>query len=143
MSDPFRTAQDYESFLYTLREQFPIIRGSTVVLVRRGAGLGRVTGERQFEHGFRLVVRERLLLDREPLSIDGSAYEAWRDQERLFWYDPQPHTDEPALRSSFPHHKRVPPDIKHHRVPAPQLSFMHPNLPGLIAEIADLIGDKP
>jgi len=31
--------------------------------------------------------------------------------------------------------KHVPPDIKHHRVPAPELSFTRPNLPVLIAEI--------
>ena len=34
-----------------------------------------------------------------------------------------------------PHHKHVPPDIKHHRIPAPDLSFTRPNLPFLIEEI--------
>ena len=29
----------------------------------------------------------------------------------------------------------VPPDIKHHRIPAPDLSFTRPNLPFLIEEI--------
>lgn len=29
----------------------------------------------------------------------------------------------------------VPPDIKHHRIPAPGLSFDSPNLPMLIGEI--------
>ena len=33
------------------------------------------------------------------------------------------------------YHKHIPPDIKHHRVPAPGLSFASPNLPFLITEI--------
>jgi len=33
------------------------------------------------------------------------------------------------------HHKHIPPDIKHHRVPAPGLSFSSPNLSFLITEI--------
>lgn len=34
-----------------------------------------------------------------------------------------------------PHHKHIPPDIKHNRIPAPGLSFSQPNLPFIIAEI--------
>jgi len=41
----------------------------------------------------------------------------------------------PELAGSHPHHKHVPPDIKHHRVPAPGLSFQVPNLPFLIREV--------
>ena len=37
--------------------------------------------------------------------------------------------------SATPHHKHVSPDIKHHRIPAPGLSFDRPNLPLLIEEI--------
>ena len=36
---------------------------------------------------------------------------------------------------SDPHHKHIPPNIKHHRIPAPNLSFTCPNLPFLIEEI--------
>ena len=32
---------------------------------------------------------------------------------------------------SGPHHKHVPPNIKQHRVPAPEMSFTRPNLPVL------------
>jgi hypothetical protein len=45
------------------------------------------------------------------------------------------HPNDPTLASSHPHHKHVLPDIKHHRVPAPELSFTRPNLPFLIEEI--------
>jgi len=51
---------------------------------------------------------------------------------KLYWYDSWPHLNDPALASTHPHHKHVPPDIKHNRVPAPALSFAEPNLPFLI-----------
>jgi hypothetical protein len=28
---------------------------------------------------------------------------------------------------TLPHHKHILPDIKHHRIPAPDMSFTHPN----------------
>jgi len=36
---------------------------------------------------------------------------------------------------THPHHKHIPPAIKHHRIPAPELSFKKPNIPYLIEEI--------
>lgn len=42
---------------------------------------------------------------------------------------------DPLLASTFPHHKHVHPDIKHHRVPAPGIGFTLTNLPFLIEEI--------
>lgn len=47
-------------------------------------------------------------------------------------YGPQPHLHIPEVASTHPHHKHVPPDIKHHRLPAPHLSFAQPDLPFLI-----------
>lgn len=47
--------------------------------------------------------------------------------------------EEEALDPTNPHHKHIPPDIKHHRIPAPELSFMHPNLPVLIEEVERLL----
>ncbi len=141
MNGHFRTLEDYELFLYSLAERFTSIRLSTLTWVRRGASLGRVAGELHFDHDFRLVVRERIVFDRLPLVIDGYGYEIWRGHEKLFWYDPQPHPDDATLRATHPHHKHVPPDIKHHRLPAPQMSFTRPNLPVLIEEIEGLIAD--
>ena len=40
-----------------------------------------------------------------------------------------------ARYPSIPHHKHILPDIKHHRLPAPGISFTQPNLPHLIREI--------
>jgi hypothetical protein len=73
MSDPLRTLEDYELFLYTLPERFKSIRHSTV-----------------------------------------------------------------TLASTHPHHKHILPDIRNHRVPAPEMSFTRPNLPSLIAEVEEL-----
>jgi hypothetical protein len=139
MSNPLRTSEDYELFLYTLTEQFPAVRRSTVALIRRGATLARVAGELYFDHDVRLVVRERLVYHRLPVVIDWYGYEVWRGNEKLYWYDSQPHPNDLNLESTHPHHKHIPPDIKHHRIPAPEMSFTQPNLPALIQEIETLI----
>lgn len=140
MTDPLRTAEDYELFLYTLADEFPSIRHSTLTFVRRGASLARVSGELHFDHAVRLIVRERLTFDRLPVTIDGYGYEVWRGEEKLYWYDSQPHPDDSVLQATHPHHKHLPPDIKHNRIPAPEISFSRPNLPLLIHEIEELIG---
>jgi len=139
MNDPLRTPEDYELFLYTLADQFPSVRRSTVVFIRRGATLARVTGELYFDQGIRLVVRERILYHCLPAVIDWYGYEVWQGKERLCWYDSQSHPNDPALQSTHPHHKHIPPDIKHNRAPAPEMSFNQPNLPALIREIETLI----
>jgi hypothetical protein len=54
MSIPFRTPEDYELFLYTIRELFPSVQRSSLVFVRRGSTLGQVSGELHFAHGFNL-----------------------------------------------------------------------------------------
>ena len=77
MSNPLRTIEDYELFLYTLKEQYPSVRHSTVILTRRGAYLARGSGELQFDHGFRLIVRERILYHRLPESQFGVGKPVW------------------------------------------------------------------
>jgi hypothetical protein len=139
MNNPLRTPFDYELFLYTLTEQFPSVLRSTLVFIRRGATLARVTGELQFKHGIKLVVRERVLYNDLPLTIHWYGYEVWHHNEKLYWYDSQPHPNDPTLASTHPHHKHIPPDIKHNRIPAPMMSFTCPNLPELIFEIEQLM----
>jgi len=139
MTNSLRTAEDYELFLYSLVEQFPSIKRSTIVFIRLGATLARVAGELFFDSGIRLVVRERILYHRLPAVIDWYGYEVWREDKKLFWYDSQPHPDEPSLQSTHPHHKHILPNIKHNRVPASKMSFNQPNLPAIITEIKSLI----
>jgi hypothetical protein len=133
--NPFQSLGEYESFVYTLPQQFASILRSTLIVARRGRLLAELSGELAFAGGRRLVVYERLTWDAGPLVIEGYSYEAWRGGEKLYWYDSQPHPDDPALASTDPHHKHIPPDIRHHRVPASDLSFTDPNLPFLIHEI--------
>ena len=142
MSNPLRTPEDYELFIYTITKNFPSVHHATLTFVRKGASLARVAGELFFEHEIRLVVRERILYRRLPGVIDWYGYEVWQGEEKLYWYDSQPHPNEPSLQSTHPHHKHISPDIKHNRIPAPDLSFTQPNLPHLIREIEALVQSK-
>jgi hypothetical protein len=133
--NPLRSLADYEAFIYTLSQRQAIIHRSTLVVIRRGATIAVLTGEVELPQGFRLLVREKLSFAQSPGEIKDYGYEVWRGEEQLYWHDSQPHPDDQSLASTHPHHKHIPPDIKHHRIPAPGLSFIEPNLPRLIEEI--------
>lgn len=137
--NPYQSLPDYEEFVYTLRQSFSSITSSTLVVVRRGALIVTVSGEIVFPKGYRLVVKERLTFDAGPLVLEHYGYEVWRGNEKLYWYDSQPHPHDSTLAVTHPHHKHTPPDIKHHRIPAPELSFTEPNLPYLIREVEQLL----
>lgn len=130
-----RSLREYENFVYTLIQRFPRILYSTLVVAQRGRSLAELKGEIAFNGRYRLVVYERLTWDNGPLTIVGYSYEVWQENEKLYWYDSQPHPGDPTLAGTHPHHKHIPPDIKHHRIPAPGLSFTPPNLPFLIEEV--------
>lgn len=98
--------------------------------------IGKAEGKVFFSNGCQLRVLEILDFDAELIVSYG--YEVRRGEERLYWYDDAEHPNDPNLASTFPHHKHVPPDIKHNRIPAPEISFKHPNLPFIIAEIENL-----
>ena len=91
----------------------------------------------------RLGVREYLRFDLGLPRILQYSYQLWRHGEKLYWYDSQPHPEDPALAATHPHHKHVAPDIKHNRLPAPNLSFTEANLPILIEEIERDVLGKP
>ena len=130
----FTSFTTYETFIYELPTHYATIQASTLTLIRRGRHIAVIRGEVSFPANIRLRVYEELVA-LPTLEITGYGYEVWRDEEKLYWYDPQPHPDNPALASTHPHHKHVLPDIKHNRIPAPGLSFTQPNLPLLIEEI--------
>ncbi|MBI4671422.1 MAG: hypothetical protein HY741_07100 [Chloroflexi bacterium] len=137
--NPFQSLREYELFVYSLPQQFKSIESSTLLLIQRGRHYAELTGELFFGRDFRLSVYERLVWENGGLQIEGYSYEAWHGNDKIYWYDSQPHPDEPTLASTHPHHKHVPPDIRHHRVPAPGLSFSEPNLAILIQEIEKMI----
>ena len=140
--NPFRSLSEYEKFIYTLQQRFPSISQSTLTVARRGRGFAVLTGELIISGRFRLAAREILTWDAGDLAIQHYGYEVWLGAEKFYWYDPQPHPDDPSLASTPPHHKHVPPDIKHHRVPAPGLRFDGPNLPLLIEEVESILAKQ-
>ncbi len=147
--------KQYEELIYTLPTRYPSVRLSTLVLVPPGLNTARLTGLVTLGDDCVLCVYE--LLNFEQGVIEAYRYEVSRcfppfaenplpdaveycrvgylAKEKLYWYDSWPHPNDSALAATFPHHKHVPPNIKRHRVLAPGLSFTHPNLPVLIAEI--------
>jgi hypothetical protein len=136
--NPLQSLPEYEQFVYTLQQRYASIRQSSLTVIRRGATLARVAGTIELVGGYRLVVREKLSFAEDAGTIAGYGYEVWQGEQILYWYDSQPHPNEPSLAETLPHHKHIPPDIKQHRIPAPGLSTVEPNLPFLINEIESL-----
>lgn len=135
---PLQSLPEYERYIYTLPQQIPAIQRSTLTVIRRSQTAGEI------EIGdYRLVIREKLSFEGEMRPIVSYGYECWRGNEKLYWYDSQAHPNDSTLASTHPHHKHIPPDIKHHRIPAPGLSFTQPNLPFLIAEIEQAVLSNP
>lgn len=133
MANPLASVESYENFVYSLQQTFPQIKVSTLVVKRSGRLFAELSGQIVFDYNLRIFVRERL--DFKNHVIKGYGYEVWRGGEKLYWYDSQEHPNDPNLASTHPHHKHVHPQIKHHRIPAPELSFHQPNLAFIIAEV--------
>ena len=125
---------DYSRFVTELLHR-PTVVSSTVTVWSDSPYTGIAEGEVFFSNGIRLRLREELDFDAGLITSYG--YEVYRGAERLYWYDDFPHPNDPNLVSTFPHHKHIPPDIKHNRIPAPEIRFNRPNLPVLIREIEE------
>ncbi len=131
------TRPEYEAFIYTLPTRFPAIQTSTLVVKMIASQQAEVVGALFFASDVRLEVTEVVSFADQRIVAYG--YEVLRGEEQLYWYDSQPHPHDPTLASTHPHHKHMPPDIKHNRLPAPGLSFTKPNLPFLIEEILSAV----
>lgn len=127
------SAQDYSRYVYSLQESHPHIQQLRLSLYTTGTTDGILKGEIRFLGDIVLYVME--IIDFAAGVLETYSYTVKRGQEALYWYDPQPHPEDPSLARTFPHHKHVPPQIKHNRIPAPGLSFEHPNLDFLVEEI--------
>ena len=128
---------EYCAFIAQLSGQYPSIRYSTLQAHTIGPFAAEVEGQVFFELGYVLDVWE--LVDLSTHTIYNYSYELRRAEERIWWYDPQSHPNDPTLASTDPHHKHIHPDIKHHRVPAPEISFARPNLSFLVQEVEKLL----
>ncbi len=123
---------EYENLLYTLPSRYPEIAACTLRLYSNSTTTAFVRGVVQFQNGLELRVFEYLdLTDGELLDY---SYEVYRGEEKIRWYDPQPHPEDESLKATFPHHYHEEPDIKRHRLPAPGISSTVPNLAVLIGD---------
>jgi hypothetical protein len=134
-TNPLTSLADYSRFIAEFFDQ-PSVKSSTVIVWSDSPYTGIAEGEVIFTNGLRLRMREEV--DFDVSLIISYGYEVYRREERLYWYDDFPHPNDPALASTLPHHKHIPPDIKHNRIPAPNMSFERPNLPVLIQEIEEV-----
>ena len=134
-ANPLKSLGEYSRFVTDLLSK-PNVKSSTVAIWSDSPYTGIADGEVLFTNGLRLRMREEM--DFEAGLIISYGYEVYRGEERLYWYDDFPHPNDPTLASTMPHHKHVSPDIKHHRIPAPNISFTQPNLPALIGEIEEV-----
>jgi hypothetical protein len=133
---PAFSRAEYEKLLYSLTERYPDVSSSTLRLYTHSASTAFVRGSIYFRNGFELRIFEYLdLADGELLDY---SYTVYRGNEKVRWYDPQPHPDDPDLAQTFPHHYHESPDIKHNRHPAHGVSSYAPNLPTLIANCLEI-----
>jgi len=132
IANPLSSLNDYSRFVAETLGQ-PNVKSTTVAVWSDSPYTGIAEGEVLFANGLRLRMREEM--DFSAGLIISYGYEVYRGDERLYWYDDFPHPNDETLASTLPHHKHIPPDIKHNRVPAPNMSFTQPNLPALIEEI--------
>jgi len=154
MDNPLTSPSDYETFIYNLPNRYPFIKHSSLIYIPLGNSFGKCTGLVVFAKDIVLCVQE--FLNFELGLIEGYSYEvtlfpdsenslpspkdycrtAYPDKNKEYWYDSFPHPNDPTLAATHPHHKHIPPDIKHHRILAPNITFTAPNLPFIIEEIA-------
>ena len=123
----------YCQLIANLPQQYPSIQSSTLIGYTIGPFAAEVEGLLTFADGYTLDVWE--LLDLNHHTIRSYSYAVDRWEERVWWYDSQSHPNDPSLAATDPHHKHVHPDIKHNRIPAPDIAFDQPNLPFLIQEV--------
>jgi hypothetical protein len=162
MPDILASPKTYQKFIYSLQSHYPCIRQATLVYIPSDTLFGDLKGWLQFDHNIVLCVEESLNF--ELGVIEGYGYEVSQAQlppdfvglpdaaeycrvhyphkTKLYWYDSYPHPKDRSLARTHPHHKHIHPDIKHHRVPAPGLSFTEPNLPFLIREVEQMLENQ-
>ena len=125
---------NYERYIYSISSFSPHIQAGKLVLIRYGKLLADVEGSVSFADNLALEVYEHLNFAFDAFILE-YGYVVKKGPAILYWYDSYPHPNNPELQSTHPHHKHIPPDIKHHRILAPGISFSEPNLTFLIREI--------
>lgn len=137
MSPPLASYAEYVQLIYSLLTDRDSVARHSLAVYMVSQTIGLTRGQIIFRSGHVLHVFEQV--DFAAQRILKYFYELTYQGETLWWYDPMPHPGVESLQSTHPHHRHVPPDVKHHRVPAPKLSFSEPNLPHLVEEVESLI----
>lgn len=137
--NPIKSLNGYSRYVGEICNR-SAVKSSTIMVWSVSKYTGIAEGEVFLINGYRLRMREELDFDEGIITSYG--YEVYRGDEKLFWYDDFPHPNDPALALTHPHHKHVPPDIKHNRIPAPGVRFLKPNLLLILREIEGLIKGK-
>lgn len=140
MPSPLDSYAEYAQYIYDLLTDRLTIQHHTLVVYTSGRTLGILRGQVEFHSGYILRVFEHVDFIRHY--ILNYSYEVFYQNTLVWWYDSMPHPDIPELQSTHPHHKHIEPDIKHHRIPAPGLSFSRPNLSQLIQEIEQQVHNR-
>lgn len=133
----FNSYDDYVAFLATLLDRFVYIQTMEFKVYLTSVTEGYSEGTMRFSHELVLSFNEHIDFAAKRLFKYG--YVAYQRGVKLFYYDPQPHPNDPSLASNFPHHKHIHPDLKHHRIPAPEMTFENSNLETVIREIETMI----
>lgn len=136
MTASFGSLSEYERFVYSLQDSHPEVVSSTLRLFSTSALTGMLEGEIILRNG--MVIRILEVIDFKAQRIRNYSYAIYRGGVKIRWYDPHPHPERPELASTFPHHFREEPDIKHNRLPAEGISFLEPNLLTVIEDILAL-----
>jgi hypothetical protein len=113
------------------------IEFSTLRLFSIGYSIRMLEGEIHFPGDIKLSIYE--IIDFDNGAIETYSYEVYKDNKKIYWYDCQPHPNEPVLAITHPHHKHIPPGIKHHRIATEELHFEKSNLDFLIKEILETL----
>ena len=79
-----KSREEYEHFIYSLPDRYPVISFSTLVLKTLGATVGKVEEEIHFPNQIRLKVFE--LVDFAKNRIVSYTYQVYRAKECLYWY---------------------------------------------------------
>ena len=129
--------EHYQSFICQLPNLYPSIKFSTLTSYHIDKWTVIIKGELLFNKDITLRVRE--VIDFNEKIMQSYSYEVFKEAEKLYWYDSFPHPHISELSTTHPHHKNIPPDIKHHCIPAAELTFKKPNIPYLITEIENVL----
>jgi hypothetical protein len=91
----FPSQAGYERLVYTLPQDYPDIVSSSLRLHTASRGTTVVWGNIRFRNGLELRVSE--IVDFVAGRISDYGYTVFRGEERIRWYDPQPHSENPGF----------------------------------------------